>query len=221
MRPRLSAGTLGLLLACAHEDPVGPGETGSSETTAVPTSGAASSTGDDVACVEPTPLEQASGAPSGFESCDNEAVHRAEAVACTAPITPSSCADNSKGGECTVASECAAAPFGSCQQSPLLSEQKQCRCVYGCRSDADCDDGRVCRCAGTFLGLFTECIRAECASDADCDGGLCVLSPSACEPGGRRLACLHAYDTCFDSSECYDHCVASGDSWTCDPLLCG
>ena len=224
---RALVGCLAPRLACGPEAATSASTTGAGETSTstLPTTGVASSTGTTgggaLECVDATPLAQRSGAPSGFEVCDDGAVHRVMPVECTLPMTPGSCTDNSNGGECSVDSECIAAPLGTCEQDPSPFEQGECKCVYGCRSDADCEAGRICRCAGPFLGLFTECVRADCASDADCDGGLCLLSPTACEPGGRLLACLHADDTCFDPTNCHDYCVAFGDSWACDPLLCG
>lgn len=186
-----------------------------------PTSGEGS--GDTLACDNPVPIAQElePSAPSGFVRCENDAVHRVEPVACEVPVTPSSCEDNSAGG-CAVDSDCTEAPFGSCQQSPALWEPERCTCVYGCRSDADCEAEQICRCAGTGLGLFTQCISAGCASSADCDGGWCVLSPDACEPGGYRVECLTPAAACFGTDNCDLYsCITYGDEWFCEQQFCG
>jgi len=232
IRPALLV-CLASILACGPE----PGGGSSSTTDSTGSTGAQEPTGstgtdtptttgapqDTYACDNSTPLPQAGepAAPSGFERCDNEAVHRVEPVECTTPQTPSGCIDNSNGGECTVDVECTEAPFGSCQQNPSPFDENQCMCVYGCRTDADCSQGQICRCAGEDLGLFTQCIEAGCASDAGCDGGWCALSPDPCEPGGYKVACLDSTDECFGTDNCDRSCRLNSSGWACEPFLCG
>jgi len=226
-----------IALACGPE-PVGETTAGSTGVVTGesgggpgPTTGEASdsgttvgTTGDVHACESPVPILQALGepaAPSGFVRCANEAIHRAEAVACAVPITPTSCTDNSAGG-CSVDGDCTDAPFGSCQQGSKLFDPDRCVCIYGCRSDADCGSDQICRCAGEGLGRYTECISADCASGADCDGGWCVLSPAACEPGGYQVACLTPADECFGTDDCeWYSCITYNAEWHCEQQLCG
>ncbi len=116
------------------------------------------------------------------------------------------------------------AAFGSCQQDPLPFNPSRCTCVYGCRGDADCETGQICRCAGVDLGRYTECIAAGCVSGADCDGGWCVLSPDACEPGGFHVECLTPADACFGTDLCDLYsCITYGvgDEWLCEQQFCG
>ena len=162
--------------------------------------------------------------PSGFQQCNDGIIHRAEVVACAAPATPSSCIDN-VGLGCKTDADCVEKPFGSCQETLTFGgfTVDGCNCVYGCQTDDDCGAGQICRCAGTGLGLYTECIAAECTSDADCPAGeICGLSPDICAPGGFLTACTTPNDTCDSDSQCAaPPCNFAGDHWECSNAACG
>jgi hypothetical protein len=106
----------------------------------------------------------------------------------------------------------------------VLAPTDTCSCVYGCQTDADCDAGQVCRCAGEGLGRYTECIPAACSTDADCDGELCGFALDVCEPDVVRAHCTTPNDLCHGDGDCasppcvYDQAV---EHWLCADAVCG
>ncbi|MEZ4385654.1 MAG: ferritin-like domain-containing protein [Nannocystaceae bacterium] len=211
------------------ESASGSGTSGSG--TSGSTSGSTGETSGGVQCEGSTPIDQADvdpATPSGFELCPDGGIHRVEAVECKSPATPDSCTDNSGGG-CTSAADCTEFPHGSCQQDQDFGGvlgATTCSCVYGCATDSDCADGEVCRCAGTGLGLYTECIAGGCVDDSDCGDYLCGLSPDTCEPGGFATVCHGPDDLCYDDADCPDFFPCSyapngGAVWECNGAVCG
>jgi hypothetical protein len=187
-------------------------------------------TGSPVTCegvLEVFPQGNTKDVPSGFVACDGGIIHREEKQSCDVPATPSSCTDNSGGGPCTTDADCTDKPHGTCQQDMIfggiLPIGDTCSCVYGCESDADCAAGEICRCGGDSLGLYTQCIAAECTVDGDCpDGEVCGLSPDICAPGGFLLACTTPQDTCSGNGDCgAPPCSFNLDHWECSNAACG
>jgi hypothetical protein len=125
--------------------------------------------------------------PSGWVRCSDGFTHRVEAVACI-PQIEGVCED---GGACTTAEDCTDAPLGACVYESGIG----CGCVYGCETDADCDSGAICMCAGDPSGS-PRCVPANCATTADCGDGLCGVSGSALCGSDSRVACLDASSEC-------------------------
>ncbi len=179
-------------------------------------------------CVDPQPIDQdyvEPGNPSGFVECASGAIVRPEQLDCLSPVTPSSCVDNSDGG-CGSDADCVDGEYGSCQQDQVfggLTETTTCHCVYGCVTDTDCDAGEVCRCAGSGLGQYTECVPADCSTNDDCGAYDCALSPDYCAPGGFLLTCQGPDDECHGVNECEsaNFCAYETDSWACVGVDCG
>lgn len=185
------------------------------------------------ACEGSTPIDQGfvdPPAPSGFELCPDGTIHRVTPTECLAPKTPSSCTDNSGGG-CLSDADCTEFPHGSCQQDMafggVVGVGGTCSCVYGCATDAECDAGEICRCAGEGLGLYTECVQGGCVDDSECGDYLCALSPDTCAPGGFLTMCHGPGDACLGDDACPDlvHCVyqdyAMPPQWACNDAVCG
>ncbi len=201
------------------------GETG---VTSVGETGVTGNETGEPACANITPALQGftdPPLPSGFERCDGGILHRTEPVTCGAPTTPNSCMDNSGGG-CLVDADCQEKPFGSCQQDMIFGGVLiggTCSCNYGCQTDADCAEGQLCRCAGEGLGLYTQCIAADCLQDSDCpEGELCGLSPDICAPGGFLTACTTPADLCAGDGDCTSPpCSFDGTKWDCSNAACG
>ena len=208
------------------------GQTDTGQTSSASTSSASDGTaGEETGAVTcpsaPVPAMQGftdPPVPSGFERCETGILHRAEKLECDVPTTPSTCLDNMLGG-CTADADCVEKPFGSCQQDMVFGgfAEGSCSCVYGCQSDDDCAADQICRCAGTDLGLYTQCVAAGCKVDSDCPGGeICGLSPDICAPGGFLTACTTPADTCSDNSECTQPgCTFNIDHWDCANAACG
>ncbi|WAS90706.1 ferritin-like domain-containing protein [Nannocystis punicea] len=218
---------LGLLVACgptsAGTDSDG-GSDGSSSSTAsttptTPTTASDSPPACDGELVEIAQAHVEPTTPSGYQQCDDGMIHRAEARECLMPATPTSC-PGTGGGECKTNEDCTEQPFGSCQLNSGDIDSADCACVYGCRTDADCDVGEVCRCAGAGLGQATRCISAQCTLDADCGGVLCGLSPDDCVNSPVQ-ACQTPQDSCDQQSDCGVPCVFADDRWQCQTDFCG
>lgn len=221
-RAPLRGVALALLVACggsnddggasASTDPSsggassGTASSGDSETAESGSSSADSGTTGapaiDLGCVDPQPLMQPDGAtPSGFETCGDGFVHRADAVTCVVPDA----------GDCdTCDSDCSDAPLGRCMSDRGFGT---CSCVYGCETDADCGEGSACACAGP-AGAVPRCVPATCTTSADCGDGLCGLSGSNQCGFDETLACLDASAECR-STTCEDgleECVCYADA---------
>jgi hypothetical protein len=158
---------------------------------------------------------------SGWQKCGDQLPHRVSARECVVPATPAKC---DLQGPCTTNADCTDEPFGSCQK--FTSDIEYCKCVYGCRTDADCGAGRVCRCGGDKLGPATACVPSACTVDADCGAEQCQFSElkgSGC--GGVALyggACTTDADTCASDLGCNTPpCLFEDGAWVCIGVQCG
>ncbi|MGB1275308.1 MAG: hypothetical protein ACPG77_06110, partial [Nannocystaceae bacterium] len=214
----------------ASSSETSPSGSESDATTESPTTG--TTNGGPEPCLDPQPIDQNDvdpATPSGFVECASGAIHRPEQVECLSPATPSTCVDNTGNGPCTVDGDCGDENFGSCHQDQQfggVTESTTCHCVYGCATDADCDPGEVCRCAGPGLGQTTQCVAApECVTSEDCDGYLCALEPDYCAPGGFKVSCQGPGDACQGPNDCENasFCAPEGEggSWECVGVDCG
>lgn len=165
------------------------------------------------ACEEPEPYAHPG---SGYESCAGGFVHRAHRAECETSAPRDGVFLSSEFGNCQADADCTDAPHGYCTQG-FDSEG---RCVYGCATDSDCEDDRICLC-GAPAG---RCVPAECKSDADCaPGSLCTAQVGSDCGLTERFACQKRQDHCFGSADCeqYEVCVRDyGDSdvRTCVPM---
>ncbi|MDC0723409.1 ferritin-like domain-containing protein [Nannocystis bainbridge] len=229
---------LGWLAACGPTkgETEATGETTQTTQTGTTTGGTTTpTTGEPVACTGAlTPLMQAHvepPAPSGYVRCDDGLVHRAEKLECLVPAVPSNCPADASPGECFSNDDCTELPFGSCREAVILGglaatetggTGPSCACEYGCRTDTDCPEGQICRCAGDELGSFARCIAADCTVDADCPGQLCAVTSRACSDGLIRAACTTPQDECAGPADCGGNlCVLKDSRWACNNVDCG
>lgn len=204
------------LVACAPA----PGDTDTDGATdgTIGASGSSVPTSDGAGCVDAAPIVQfGTDKPSGFVRCSDGSIHRSEVVACD-PAAISDACD-------TCEPACSMAPYLLCANDPLAG----CLCFSTCQTDADCDAGQICRCAGEGLGGHAQCVAADCITTAACGDELCAGAAAACVVGISRLACTTPNDACVASSECAvgEACVIAGDPeqpeiWACqDQSTCG
>lgn len=144
-------------------------------------------------------------AASGLATCDNGVVHRPAAATCEnhLDLRPADAVFmTSNPSSCTRDAECTEKPYGRCLLGGVPLEHYSCQ--YGCLTDADCDDGRVCVCTSEI----GECRVSNCVTDADCgDGFLCAERTDTTGCGLPTYACQTAEDTCVTD----DDCRASGN----------
>jgi hypothetical protein len=159
--------------------------------------------------------------PSGWVKCGDQLPHRVEPEVCLVPATPATC--QLDGQECKTNDDCNELPFGSCQQYNL--GLISCGCSYGCETDADCDPGFVCRCAGDILGPTTRCVESKCSDDGDCGDEVCQFSQSQgydCGPEVLGGACSTPNDLCETDAPCFETpCAFIEDQWACSQVACG
>lgn len=171
--------------------------------------------------VEITQLGAADDPTTGFVRCNDGTIHRAGAFACVQPM-PTGLACNGMGGACEVDADCTAGPYGAClYQSGFFAG---CDCVYGCATDADCDDGQICACGGSAPGYpaSTQCIPASCVDDHACPDSSCGLAQAELACGQQWFAgCRTPADTCARAQDCpneNDNCLPQdGGAWACSP----
>ncbi len=200
---------------------VGTGETTSGQTDTGDTTSGSSETGEEPDCA---PLLQGftdMTVPSGWVECPGKLPHRVSAEACVVPTTPSNCQLDDQ--PCKTAADCVEQPFGSCQQFSV--QFLGCGCSYGCETDADCEAGSVCRCAGDVLGPVTRCVPSACTDDEDCGGEVCQFSHSEgydCLDEVVNGACTTPDDVCDTDPPCVDlPCAFDGEAWACSLVACG
>jgi hypothetical protein len=145
------------------------------------------------ACTDETVLE------GGLSLCNNGLLHRASAVACSAPppaedtVPEEFAADAGAGYPCVRNADCTDKPYGRCTldvNGPY--------CYYRCITDADCDAGQLCLC-DDFAGGGS-CVSAGCATDADCGAGNLCAGNAPC--GYQRFECQTSSDECAVDSDC-------------------
>jgi hypothetical protein len=185
--------------------------------------------GEPYACDNPVPiLQTGTELPTGFVQCEDGFVHRVEAVECVNPQATDDpfCAEF--GGICSTAADCTDKSYGSCQNNTFDG----CSCNYGCTTDADCDAGQICACAGV-VGEQATCVPAGCTNDGDCGDGLCGLSKyEDCCGDSYQFACASPDEECHATADCSEdlcdegwpeggtvmhQCNFDGQAWTCNP----
>lgn len=186
--------------------------------------------GDPYACANPVPiLQTGTDVPTGFVQCDDGFVHRVEAVECVNPQAADDplCVEFG-GGSCSTAGDCTDKLHGSCQNNMF----EGCTCKYGCTTDADCDAGQICACAGV-IGEQATCVPTDCRIDDDCGDGLCGLSKyEDCCGDEYKIACASPDAECHSNADCSEdlcdpgwpeggsimhQCSFDGAAWTCNP----
>lgn len=173
-------------------------------------------------CELPTHVVQAGvdpAAPTGFVRCNGGTIRRVDAVECQSPV-PTGTACSGQSGTCADDADCGAQPHGACLY--VQSFFSGCECVYGCATDADCDEGMICICGGSAPGYpaSTVCAPASCTTDMSCDSEQCVLGVEVLSCGeDYRVGCRTPEDTCSSSGDCQsdESCLpgASGEPWSC------
>lgn len=131
-------------------------------------------------------------------------VHRASVTACEPSSPEKHCQGNESRLSCKDDSDCTEKPHGRCS-SGFGMAGSYCGCVYACETDAECDPGKVCVCAGTgtLRSKTSVCAEAACVKDADCPEGQCGLSAHDTGCGEAvRLACRSKTDTCKTDADC-------------------
>lgn len=191
------------------------GSTGTTGSTTVSTG-----TGQTEKCVDPKPVFLPSGQPSGYVECADGAIDRVDALSCDpGTVTGEACANPGEFASCQSDADCNAKPGGRCltQWGEFGGDGTSCGCSYPCTTDADCDDGSVCACAGLVTGLVdNQCVTKNCDTNADCGSGECGLS-SYDDGCGRRiaLACRDDADVCRSNDDC------SANGGECAPMYPG
>ena len=98
--------------------------------------------------------------------------------------------------------------------------QPGCGCSYGCTTDAEYEEGRICLC-GDPVG---RCVQASCTTDADCGGLLCTSYTK--DPGCNftAFACQNELDECMTDKDCKEGtlCTLSAEGLyrICSPPMC-
>jgi hypothetical protein len=105
---------------------------------------------------------------------------------------------------CEFDADCTERAHGYCQarQNSGFGDFQETTCRYGCASDDDCAEGRVCECGGVANG----CVLAGCTTDADCGPrSLCIRTDYDDGCGARtQYRCQTARDTCASNADCTD-----------------
>jgi hypothetical protein len=184
--------------------------TGAAGSTASTTTGAAGSVGtggsggaSPFPCVDPKPT---TNPPSGYVSCANQMLHRAEKKQCPEIIPrPAMGADGGAATSppgppppCRSDAECVAKPHGHCEYLSGNTSGGGYVCEYGCVKDDECGAGQICLC-GSPTG---KCVSTSgCTVDSDCGGGLlCVGYYQDCFQ--TRFACQSPADMCGGDTDC-------------------
>ncbi len=173
---------------------------------------------NDFPCSESSP-EIVQGQDSGYAICTEGARHRPTPATCASALPRADTCDAGNPefpGTCTTDADCTERPHGQCG---IFGQLAECTCTYGCVTDADCDDGRICDC-GDPVG---QCVRADCTSDADCAGDLlCVAYVSDPGCGGTAFTCQSELDLCASDADCENgaNCTKVGERLECQQVAC-
>ncbi|MCC6524629.1 MAG: hypothetical protein IT373_18375 [Polyangiaceae bacterium] len=178
-------------------------------------------------CQAPTPL----GVGSGLVRCADGSVNRESAGSCTPGVVGPACQGTETVQNCTSDAECSAHAYGRCLSGMQGGggQASSCDCSYSCATDADCDSGQACLCAGATADLAgARCAPASCFTNAACASGECSVSTYHDGCYARAyLACRSAADTCRVDAECTtpgetcDLVWTAGESaWACRSFDC-
>lgn len=128
--------------------------------------------------------------------CDGGVLHRETAGACarrwsTRASHGSASLGSAYGFECENDDHCTLAPYGHCVLDDTLLT-----CVYGCRTDDECDSSQLCLC-GAGGG---RCVSALCHTDAECGPENRCVGYEECSD--THFICENPTDECRAASEC-------------------
>ncbi len=201
---------------------------GGNVTTGSSNGGSGGGGGAASACVSPTPILQPDGKDTGFVKCADGAIDRVAPATCTVTGVDT-CQGTEMTLECVTSADCQAKKFGSCitySGGAPGPEVTGCGCQYQCSSDADCDPGSICACAGITDPGKAFCIPAPgCATGADCASGECGYSEYNYGCGTEyNLYCRAGADACRGAADCdqYYECAVEtpGSPFTCLTTTC-
>lgn len=156
------------------------------------------------------PVMALDGQYSGFKKCPDGTLHRADAVACNPDVGIFACDGTEIGPpSCATDADCTAKPNGHCGKTiniDLNGLAEICGCIYPCTSDAACDAGNVCVCAGVVPANVKNafCAPAGCLIDSACPSEECGISSYDSEGCGywTSLSCRSAADECRLAEDC-------------------
>jgi hypothetical protein len=188
----------------------------------LPLAGCATTEPQGFPCEDPGPV-QIADKDTGFVFCTGGPVHRPKSQACPTKIPRASActAPEDAQNACSSDADCNATPNGFCQ-IPFFDSHAGfipgCACVYGCSTDAECGEGRICLC-GDPVG---RCVQADCTSDADCHGLFCVESAFDNDCNSTGMACQSELDECLIDADCTSgsQCSFKDDHRACLSTMC-
>lgn len=157
-------------------------------------------------CDDASAILQPDGSESGFHECPDGTKYRVAAVACDTTQTGTACVGDEDTTSCLTDADCTGGPNGRCfhgDNNDFGEPTTNCHCSYACGSDADCDEGQVCICAG--VSGKSHCASAACETDDDCPSGECALSEYDDGCGTTTsLHCRTPLDECRTAEDCPD-----------------
>jgi hypothetical protein len=146
-------------------------------------------------CQNPTPIQDQTGAPTGYEKCADGAILRVEALPGDPTIDKPGCAGTEAELLCKSDADCTAGPHGKCHSytgvtgsspPPLPATMTTiCACLYACATDDECASDEAC--LPSPIDGLARCIPATCKTGDDCSSGECFVFHTCY--GGLALAC--------------------------------
>ena len=178
-------------------------------------------------CIGAEALLDPNGQPTGVEQCPDGSKNRVEVVAC-APIVAGPACDPDRidpdWRSCDTDLDCNEKPHGRCIQQLGGFAPPSCGCRYACETDADCDAGRTCVCAGVD-GSSSRCVRSSCSTNDQCPSGDCAVQTTVGCAASTFVHCRSDNDTCKTNEDCRERnesCSYQGDGFSCQPVpVCG